>query len=587
MRARRAQEPLTYDVRLPEEAQADALGLLDASRSVVNQALAILWPHLDAFGEGTAGPAWKQVGKSIGSPQPHGDRQWRCESEVVGRLLRAQAERKKVFELVTPILSDGFIRPKTESKPAGKNRPAIKEAITTLQKSLDEDETRFITLQNVVEQACNFVFQHDRFPTSYEDLQPVPLLKVGMLTYAGDDGPDKGQTYRLALDLDAGVARFRFRYPDEQGVWHWRKMDTIIALPACLQERLHDGELLAPTLREEHRADGERFAVLDFIVEVKSAQMVEWQHVERVLGADWGVHSLLTATALDEHGDQVGRPFFLNTGGFDGKQARTRRQIDELKKRVARFEQERLALPDDHPKRAWYQERLALYRREIEHCWRKYEQRNRALAHLASNVLLLLCSAHGCSLLSMESLKTLKSTGRGRGVRGRWRNYQNNSTIRGEIWRLLRYKCRLIGLRFHTEYPPGTSHTCPRCGLPAKTYRSPHDRAEAVKWGRWLWCEHCCYNGDRDYCASLNIARLGVAYLIQMKHTGKGRACSISDPRVKPVSYTGAGSALLLPPTGSWPARHVRGKICYAPGWLGSAFLQSSQPRAVFLRLCG
>jgi hypothetical protein len=40
------------------------------------------------------------------------------------------------------------------------------------------------------------------------------------------------------------------------------------------------------------------------------------------------VHSLLTATAVDEHSEQVGRPFFLDTGGFDGRQARTRRQIN-------------------------------------------------------------------------------------------------------------------------------------------------------------------------------------------------------------------------------------------------------------------
>jgi putative transposase len=52
-------------------------------------------------------------------------------------------------------------------------------------------------------------------------------------------------------------------------------------------------------------------------------------------------------------------------GGFDGKQARTRRQIDELKKKVARFEQERDALPEGHPKRAWYQQRLSLYRWEL------------------------------------------------------------------------------------------------------------------------------------------------------------------------------------------------------------------------------
>jgi len=187
----------------------------------------------------------------------------------------------------------------------------------------------------------------------------------------------------------------------------------------------------------------------------------------------------------------------------------------------------------------------------------------------------------------MESLKTLKSTGRGKGVRGRWRNYRNNSTIRGEIWRLLRYKCHLLGLRFHTEPPHGTSHTCPRCEQAAKTYRSPSDRDEAVKWGRWMFCDTCSYNADRDYCASVNIARLGVAYLTQMKQAGKARSCSISDPLVKPVTYTGAGSALLLPPTSSH-ARPIRsGKICYYSGWPDSIFLQSSQPKAVFLRLCG
>ena len=122
---------------------------------------------------------------------------------------------------------------------------------------------------------------------------------------------------------------------------------------------------------------------------------------------------------------------------------------------------------------------------------------------------------------------------------------------------------------------------------PAETYRSPNDREKDVKWRRWLWCANCSYNEDRDYCASINIARLGVAYLIQMKQTGKARACSIFDQRVKPASYTGAGSELLLPPTDTRSARYIRGKICYLPGWFGSIFLQSSQPKAVFPRLCG
>ncbi len=74
-----------------------------------------------------------------------------------------------------------------------------------------------------------------------------------------------------------------------------------------------------------------------------------------------------------------------------------------------------------------------------------------------------------------------------------------------------------------------------------------------------------------------SILRLGVAYLMQMKHVGKGRACSIFDPKVKPVSYTGPRH-LAFP-------QHA-GKLYYYPGWHASVFLQSSQPKAVFSRLC-
>jgi hypothetical protein len=42
-------QPLSYDLRLPDEAQPHALRLLDASRAVINQALTALWPRLDAF----------------------------------------------------------------------------------------------------------------------------------------------------------------------------------------------------------------------------------------------------------------------------------------------------------------------------------------------------------------------------------------------------------------------------------------------------------------------------------------------------------------------------------------------------------
>jgi hypothetical protein len=662
---------LSYDLRLPNEAQADALRLLDASRAVVNATLTALWEHLDVFATIRDGNAWKQVGKHIGSPDPHGDRQWRCESETVGRILRAQATRKQAFALIQPILTDGFIWPKTERKPAGKNRRAIRDALTALkqvqqegQNGQDGGEATFVALQNVIEQACNFYFANDRFPATYEEIQPIPVLEVGLLTYAGDDGPEKGQAYRLRVDNEAGEAAFRFRRPDAQGIWGWRAEEVTIPLPQRLREQLSAGEWQAPTLREERTATGQRYAVLDIPVAVEPATALPpWESVERVLGADWGVHTLLTATAVDAESQQIGRPFFLNTGGFDGRQARTRRQIDELNAKRDRFQHEYDALPTAPPdpsnpnisvrpldsiKAARYTQRIARIDGEIARCWRKYDLRNRMLAHLAANVLLLLCQVHDCSLLTVESLKTLKTTGRGKGVKGRWRNYRNNTTIRGEIWRLLKYKCWLSGVRFHIAKPNDTSHTCPRCAKSALTYRSPQDAQEAqsgrpvqkgheaVHWGRWLRCAACDYGADRDYAASVNIARLGVATLRHRQATGVGHAFAISDPVVKPIvkpitllplavfplrlspqvsmhitvvsgvpdkpaPYTDAGSALLLPPTGHKPAQlrtnhpvkpvkavkrvRSRGTITYLAGWTRTVFLQSSLPRAAFLRL--
>jgi putative transposase len=123
------QQPLSYDVRLPDEVQADAMLLLSASRVVVNALLTGLWPRLDEFMGKPSGPAWKQVAAMTSSPDPHGDRQFRCESETAGRILRAQASRKQTFALVQSILSDGFIRPQEGNRPAGKNRKQISEAI--------------------------------------------------------------------------------------------------------------------------------------------------------------------------------------------------------------------------------------------------------------------------------------------------------------------------------------------------------------------------------------------------------------------------------------------------------------------------
>ena len=476
MRTSRNQQSLSYPPRLPDEAQQDALRLLDVSREVINAVITSLWDRLDEFGTRTHTYAYKQVEEMISSPMPHGHRQWRCEAEQTGRILRGQAERKKQFALIMPLLEEGMIQPKTEKQQAGKKRSAIKQALADLHEA-NADGGNAVELQSLIEQCCNFYLKNGCFPDTYEEMQAV-------------------------------------------------------------------------------------------------------------LGFDWGVRTLVTATAIDLNGHQIGRPFFLDTGCLDGRQARTRRQIDLLKKKAAWLEARRDSLPEGEKRGEPAIRKLGVLRKEIAHCWRKYEARNKDLAHLTANVLLLLATVSGCSFIAGESLKSLKTTGRGRDAKGKWRNWRNNSQVRGELWRVLRYKCHLVGIRLEWQQPRKTSHTCPRCAAPAHTYRSPEHLSKVEDWGAWLICRSCGWNGARDYAASLNIARLGATFITHYLTTSRYSHASIADKAVKPLSYMGSGSALRLPPM--VPRNHLlaAGKI-YVNGWRKAVKLHSSYVTETMLRLCG
>src|SRR5258707_8604424 len=164
--------------------QAEALRLLDASRSAINQILMELWPSLDLFAGERTGLAWKQVEKHLVTRSGHGSRQERCEMEQAGRILRAQATRKQVFLRVLPLLSEGLIRPAEGKRPAKKDYRVIKEQVQALRAEL-EDADAFMAMTNVVEQACNRDLQTETFPPSYEDLQPIRGQEVGQITLPG------------------------------------------------------------------------------------------------------------------------------------------------------------------------------------------------------------------------------------------------------------------------------------------------------------------------------------------------------------------------------------------------------------------
>jgi putative transposase len=586
VRTSRSTQSLSYPIRLPDEEQAHALRLLDLSREVINATVVALWDRLDEFGTRTNTYAYKQVEEMLTPPVFYGSRLWRCQAEQAGRILRGQAERKKQFALILPLLEAGMIQPKTEKKPAGKNQKAIKQALASLREETSDGGSA-VELQSLIEQSCNFYLKNGCFPSSYVEMQAIPVLKAGILPYAGDDGGEKGQAYRLRIDLEGRGCFFAFRAPDENGAWpaSWTEPQMRLPLPDPVVEYLTAGESLAPTLREIAEPDGRRYAVLDFIIEVPVALPPDPKLVRRVLGWDWGVRTLVTATVVDLSGNRLSPPLFLDTGGFDGRQARTRRHIDRLKKKVAKLEARRDQWPRGDPKREPSEKKLVVLRQEIAQCWRKYEARNNDLAHLAANSLLLLAMVWEADLIAGESLKSLKSEGRGRGAKGRWVRWRNNSQIRGALWRCLRYKCHLAGLHLAWQHPTGTTHTCPQCGEPASTYASPALGSKPLDSGAWLRCFACGWNGARDYAAAINIALLGVAFLKQNRETGRPARPTMKTKPLNSGSYIGSGLALRLPPT---PSRGcLDGGKMFVNGWIKSVTLHSALSQETMLRLCG
>ena len=127
---------------------------------------------------------------------------------------------------------------------------------------------------------------------------------------------------------------------------------------------------------------------------------------------------------MQEKYRQISRPVFLDSGGLDGRQARLRREIDRLKlpRTLCEAGQSRGDARVEHKKPlpahfAQWQEHIDAYEARMKLCWKKYEKRNRELAHLASNLLILLTLLYDCRLICGENLTTLKTIGEGGSTR--------------------------------------------------------------------------------------------------------------------------------------------------------------------------
>ena len=104
----RKSNPLSYPLRLPDEMQSPAADLLTFSLLYIQQVVDQLWPRLDEIGQIAGDHIWKHLEGWLPRPDDLPSRLWRCILEGAGRTLRAQADRKRVFELLLPLLEDEY-----------------------------------------------------------------------------------------------------------------------------------------------------------------------------------------------------------------------------------------------------------------------------------------------------------------------------------------------------------------------------------------------------------------------------------------------------------------------------------------------
>ncbi|SHJ44805.1 RNA-guided endonuclease InsQ/TnpB family protein [Desulfofundulus thermosubterraneus] len=487
---------LTTSVRLPNEFVGPVKTLVALGLKLQEQALRHYW-SLEGLEKVAAhsGQIWKLLDAEMSRPEDVyiPSRPWRCILESAGRILRSQAERKRIFEHLLPFFAGG-----------------AKNAARKLYEEFkaEGNPEKFGYLLNVAEQLAEFYAGHERLPQNFFEFQRKPEPKRFTYTLAPDDGAENGQAIKYCLEGNRLAGEIKLPVvPEPRSKKDWQWLSFSIELPAELQEKLAaGGTLCAPDLRLKVKPDGELVALLDAKVDVPEEKPSG--DPGRALSVDWGLRKLVTCTVVSRKG-QLTPPFFVFWSGLKARLFRIRDDIKKLQKERDRYEKG----TSDWKK----------YNRKIAAAWQKYHRVQHALAHAVSTLLVLLARAFGCRHIFVEWLVTL----RGKKGRNRDLNWWVSTVVRGLLFRLLRYKAKLAGIRVFMVPPGGTSRVCPRCLGAGKHVISPGNKTEKDS-GSWFVCPSCGWQADRDYAGSLNIARVGFSL-------------------ARPLSYKVGGAAMPFP----------------------------------------
>ena len=423
------------------------------------------------------------------------DRVRRCAQEHAARLLRGAVHRDAIIAAIVATWPEATRRTSGEWSRLWAALPA---GVTKAQ------------VRGRDRQVAAFARQYGVLPTSVTELEAPPKVSAAVLLAAADKQlvtlqrctSDPARALRVKLPTCA--------IPTTRRDWSWVALSIKLPPHVPDTDRLH-----TPTLR----VVGGRV-----LVDVPFSRVVEVAprkgHVVAP-GADWGLNTVLTATAgrLDGvgavHVSDVrvnGRPLHFKAAGVQAKIGRLRVQRQKLYAKTDQYTRLLTGLthagsPTPHagvPAAA-----AALYARrelllaEAAHVSARQRRLGDALARAGARWLLDQALAAGAAAIYVEDLSTMEGRGLGRKL-----NARLSEAGRGKLLGALRHQGAKESIAVVSVPAKGTSALCPRCLGPLRHTRAPDDGRAGWKWAS---CASCGFTADRDHAAAERIVSRGLA----------------------------------------------------------------------------
>lgn len=509
---------LSLSIRLPFEEQERHARLDTLTTHVANTLIEQYWTpeHLEGIDDYSyqaskyfdEDEAFANVGLYLPS------RYKRCVMQKVGETLRSHADKRKAFQSIQSVLPDLKIR-RIHSR-------RIKEQLWDSATYL---KSGYVDL--LIGQLNSYYDRHGRFPDSYFEMQECPTYSKGVLPYSADDGPTSGQAVKYERDEDTQTLTVKLKTPDTlnpetRGDWTWteHELDGYEAF----HELLDHGSLSAPSFHPTQTKTGDNYYDLSFPIEVEHQEQAD--DVETVLAIDGGLRKDATAVVVNEDGDQLSVPHFIQNTERE-RMRNLARERNQLNSKLAYLRRQ----GRDHT------DSFNHVQAEYERVNNKIRHKREQLVHDVANQVLALALVYDVDAIVHEDLRSL-SPPRGEGQL----SWELSSWARREIISKIEYRAGIAGLHVERVHPGNTSRSCPRCGATGHTTKSP-DHSFEVWWGGHFRCDNarCGYQADRDYVGAVNVARVFYSNSATLEHGF--RSSYIGDSEIVPASRS-AGSRL-------------------------------------------